>query len=158
MGRWAKSMVVVLLLAIVGCGGGGGGDKTPPSISDVQVNPASLRFSGGKVTITAQVSDSSGVARVWAEVEKPSGERVEVTMNLLGGERTKVMMNLAGGIYQCEFEPSPNIRNDGQAETYKVWVRARDTKGNETPAPGFPVEGVSFTVQAPSKPPEQPTF
>ncbi|MCS7254781.1 MAG: hypothetical protein RMK18_11960 [Armatimonadota bacterium] len=49
-----------------------------------------------------------------------------------------------------------NTRSDGQAETYKVWVKAKDKVGNQNPEPGELKEGVSFSVQAPLKPEEPP--
>ncbi|MFN3422792.1 MAG: hypothetical protein ACK40X_13840 [Armatimonadota bacterium] len=157
MRKWMVMMLLTisLLPILFGCGGGGAPpditpptipDTIPPTISNVQVNPTSLRFTGGKVTISAEVEDPSGVVEVWAEVLKPDGEKVTVVMSSMD----------RGSLYQGEFEPSPNIRDDGQAETYKVWVRARDLKENETPLPGLPSGGVSFSVQAPLEPPKQP--
>lgn len=136
----------MLAAAMTGCGGGGPApDTNPPTISDVQVNPTQLpRFTGGEVTVSAQVTDSSGVAEVWAQVEKPDGTKERVTMNL------------AGSVYQGTITVAANTRNDGQAQTYRVWVRARDGKGNETPEPGEPTGGVSFTVPAPLKPQDKP--
>ncbi len=84
-----------------------------------KVNPTNLRFSGGQVTISAKVKDPSGVKKVWAEVQKPSGEKVEVEM-------------IGSSVYQGTFEANPNTRNDGQAETYKVRVRAMDGKKRDT--------------------------
>lgn len=125
-------------------------DTIPPTITDVQVNPTNLRFTGGEVTISAQVSDSSGVAEVWAEVQKPNQKP--------NGEMEKVTMSLTGNVYQGTIKAGANTRNDGQGETYKVWVRAKDAKGNETPKPGEPPGGISFTVPAPVTPPEKPDF
>ncbi len=142
------SMLTVMVFVLLGCTGNRfvQGDLHPPRISDVQVNPTSLRFSGGQVTISAKVEDSSGIAEVWAEVQKPDGTK------------ERVVMNLVGGVYQGTVMAAANTRNDGQVETYEVRVRARDAKGNETPEPGEPPGGISFIVQAPMKPPDEPTF
>jgi len=59
-------------------------------------------------------------------------------------------------VYQGTFKPSPNIRNYGQDEIYKVGIQAKGLRRNETPSPGLPLEGVSFSVQAPKPPPPQP--
>jgi hypothetical protein len=133
----------------VGGGGGGGGvpsDTTPPSISDVQVTPSQFRFAGGEATISAQVSDPSGVAEVWAEVQKPDGTR------------ERVGMSSVGGVYQGRYQIGANTSTNGQPQVYRVWVRARDGRGNETPSPGMPSSGVVVTVQAPMSPPSQPSF
>lgn len=119
-------------------------DNKPPSINDVQVNPTSLRFIGGQITISAKVIDSSGIAEVWANVEKPDGMKEQV------------IMSQVDGVYQGTMRVRANTRNDGQVEVYKVWVRAKDLKGNETPEPGEPVGGISFSVSAPEPPPEAP--
>lgn len=105
----------------------------------------SPHFTGGEAKISAQVSDPSGVAGVWAEVKKPDGAMVKVTMNL------------AGEVYQGTIMAGANTRNDGVEETYKVWVRAKDAKGNETPESGEPSDGKEFAVPAPL-PPEKPPF
>jgi hypothetical protein len=153
MSRWARGALGLLLMLLLGCGGGGGGgvggvpsDTTPPSISDVQVTPSQFRFAGGEVTISAQVSDPSGIAEVWAEVQKPDGTR------------ERVGMSSVGGVYQGRYQIGANTSNDGRAQAYRVWVRARDGRGNETPPPGMPSSGVVVTVQAPMSPPSQPSF
>jgi hypothetical protein len=151
--RWARGALGLLLMLLWGCGGGGGGgvgevpsDTTPPSINDVQVMPSQFRFVGGEATISAQVSDPSGVAEVWAEVQKPDGTR------------ERVGMSSVGGVYQGRYQIGANTSTDGRAQAYRVWVRARDGRGNETPSPGMPSSGVVVTVQAPMSPPSQPSF
>lgn len=146
MKRILAILSVGFTIGLWGCGGGGGApDTNPPTIVNVQVEPTKLtRFTGGEVTISAQVSDPSGVAIVWAEVQKPNGAMEKVTMSL------------TGNVYQGTIKAGANTRNDGQDETYKVWVRAKDAKGNETPEPGEPPGGISFTVPALIPPPERP--
>jgi hypothetical protein len=153
MSRWARGALGLLLMLLWGCGGGGVGgvggvpsDTTPPSISDVQVTPSQFRFAGGEATISAQVSDPSGVAEVWAEVQKPDGTR------------ERVGMSSVGGVYQGRYQIGANTNTNGRAQAYRVWVRARDGWGNETPSPGMPSSGVVVTVQAPMSPPSQPSF
>jgi hypothetical protein len=153
MSRWARGALGLLLVLLLGCGVGGGGgvggvpsDTTPPSISDVQVTPSQFRFAGGEATISAQVSDPSGIAEVWAEVQKPDGTR------------ERVGMSSVGGVYQGRYQIGANTSTDGRAQAYRVWVRARDGRGNETPSPGMPSSGVVVTVQAPMSPPSQPSF
>jgi hypothetical protein len=41
---------------------------------------------------------------------------------------------------------------------YRVWLRARDRNGNETPQPGVPAEGLSVEVTAPLNPPQKPSL
>lgn len=147
--HWGKVWLIGLaLMTMLGCGGGGPApDTSPPTISEVQANPRQLpRFTSGRVKISAQVSDSSGVAEVWAEVKKPDGTK------------EWVRMSREEGVYQVEREVAANSRSDGKVETYQVWVRAKDAKGNETPEPGVPTGGVSFTVPAPKSPPARPGF
>jgi hypothetical protein len=120
-------------------------DTTSPSIKDVQVTPSQFRFAGGEVTISAQVSDPSGIAEVWAEVQKPDNMTMEVPLSLVSGDR-----------YEGKFKVESNTRDDGQPLTYRVWLRARDRNGNETPQPGVPTESLSVEVTAPLNPPPKP--
>jgi hypothetical protein len=148
MKGWIKWTMAGLVLLIIGCGGGGGGggDNTPPNVTDVQVNPTMLSFRGGSVKISAVVSDASGIDRVWAVVQRPDGWKREVTLSPAGNAR-----------YEGEFPVESNLSVDGQSVIYRVWVRARDMKGNETPEPGEPKDGRTVEVTAPLKP-EKPPF
>ena len=149
MMRWAICLVVlVVTVAMNGCGGGGGkADRTPPEISNYQVSPTKLRFVGGEVTISAVVRDPSGVESVWAVVQKPDGTSMQVSLLPAGGDS-----------YQGTLQVESNIRNDGQSLVYRVWLRARDRNGNETPQPGVPAEGLTIEVTAPLNPPEKPSL
>jgi len=121
-------------------------DTEPPVIRNVQVNPKRLpHFRGGEVTISAEVSDKTGINRVWAKVRKPDGMEEEV------------LMNLKNSIYQGTIRAGINTRNDGQDDVYKVWVYAEDVKGNRTVV-GEPPDGITFTVPAPLKPPDSPNL
>ena len=137
---------------LIGCGGGGlfsceEKDKTSPEISGIQVEPKSFRFTGGEVTVSALVSDQSGVDRVWAVVQRPDNTTIEVPLSLVGSDR-----------YEGKFNAENNTRDDGQPLTYRVWLRARDKKGNETPQPGVPTEGLTVEVTAPLNPPPKPSL
>ena len=147
MKGWIKWAFVGLVLLIIGCGGGGGGDSTPPNVTNVQVNPQRLSFQGGSVKISAVVSDASGIDRVWAVVQRPDGWKKEVTLSSSGDAR-----------YEGEFQVESNLRIDGQSLVYHVWVRARDKKGNETPQPGVPTEGLTVEVTGPLNPPPKPSL
>jgi len=63
-------VMLAVMFAVNGCGGGEEVNRTLPKISNYQVNPTKLRFGGGEVTISSVVSDPSGVASVWAVVQK----------------------------------------------------------------------------------------
>jgi hypothetical protein len=121
-------------------------DKTPPEISNPDASPRKLRFLGGEVTISAVVRDPSGVERVWAVVQKPDGSLMEVSLSPAGGDS-----------YQGMLQVGSNTRDDGQSLVYRVWFRARDGKGNETPHPGVPMEGF-VEVTAPLNPPPKPSL
>lgn len=147
MGKGWVWLFVFALAALLGCPGGRRAippDTTPPRIENVQVNPTTLPYRGGDVRVSAKVSDPSGVKEVWAEVQKPDGTKERVTMGLVGG------------VYQGTITAGTNTRSDGVEEIYRVWVKGKDMKGNETPEPGEPASGVSFKVQAPLKPPTNP--
>jgi len=148
MMRWAICLVMLaVMFAVNSCGGGGGADRTPPEISNYQASPTKLRFVGGEVTISAVVRDPSGVERVWAEVQKPDNTKIEVSFSFVGSDR-----------YEGKFNVESNTRNDGQSLVYHVWLRAKDKKGNETPQPGMPTEGLTVEVTAPLNPPQKPSL
>lgn len=145
---WAKGVLGLILVALLfGCGGGAPSDTTPPSLREIQVTPSELRFNGGEITISAKASDPSGVVEVWAEVQKPDGAKERVEMELVGDN-----------VYQGQYNIEANTSSEGQVREYRVWVRARDGRDNETPSPGMPTEGVVVTVQPPMSPPSQPSF
>ena len=151
-------MMVGLMLMLIGCGGGGlfsceEKDKTSPEISSVQVEPKSFRFTGGEVTVSSVVSDRSGVDRVWAVVQKPDNTTIEVPLSLVDSDRYEGKFN-----YKGKFNVESNTRDDGKSLVYRVWVRARDKKGNETPQPGVPMEGLTVEVTAPLNPPPKPSL
>jgi len=152
--RWSICLMLLAVMFVVnGCGGGGGEgqppppseDKMPPEISNLDANPKKLRFVGGEVTISAVVRDPSGVERVWAVVQKPDGTSMEVSLSPAGGDN-----------YRGTVQVGSNTRDDGESLVYRVWLRARDRNGNETPQPGVPAEGLTVEVTAPLNPPQKP--
>ena len=149
--RWAIKrgmfeLILIALFTIAGCTPPPPEDKTPPQITDFQVNPQQFRFTGGEVTISSVVRDDrSGVERVWAVVQKPDNTTMEVSLSLVGSDR-----------YEGKFKIESNTRDDGQSLIYRVWLRARDRNGNETPQPGVPTDGLTVEVTAPLKPEEPP--
>ena len=113
---------------------GRGGDTSPPAITNVGVTPTQVRLSG-EVTISAVVSDPSGVARVWAVVQHPDGSKAEVEL---------VLANNA-------YSGKATVTNwQNQLAAYRVWVQAEDRRGNRTPEPGEPKGGVEVQVTGPS--------
>ena len=151
--RWAikqgmRGLILIALFTIVGCPPPPPEDNEPPQITDFQVNPQQFRFVGGDVTVSSVVRDDrSGVDRVWAVVQRPDNTTMEVPLSLVSGDR-----------YEGKFKVESNTRDDGQPLTYRVWLRARDRNGNETPQPGVPAEGLSVEVTAPLNPPQKPPF
>jgi hypothetical protein len=99
------------------------------------------------VTISAVVRDPSGVERVWAVVQKPDGTSMEVSLSPAGGDS-----------YRGTVQVGSNTRDDGKSLIYRVWLRARDRNGNETPQPGVPTEGLTVEVTAPLNPPQKPSL
>jgi hypothetical protein len=119
-------------------------DTSPPSIKNTQVNPPRLDFKGGDIIISAEVDDPSGVSEVWARLRKPDGSEENIPMIL------------TNNYCQAKVTAQPNLRTDGKEETYFVWIFAKDKNGNETPSPGVPPEGLTFSVLASLAPPNPP--
>jgi hypothetical protein len=146
-----RGLILIALFTIVGCPPPPPPppkDNEPPQITDFQVNPQQFRFVGGDVTVSSVVRDDrSGVDRVWAVVQRPDNTTMEVPLSLVGGDR-----------YEGKFKVESNTRDDGQPLTYRVWLRARDRNGNETPQPGVPAEGLTVEVTAPLNPPPKPSL
>jgi hypothetical protein len=144
------SFVLTGLLAVLsGCGGGGGGggtppgDTVPPTIVQARIEtPQPLDFTGGEVTLRAEISDPSGVAWVRAVVTRP--DQATATIELV---------SVGGGWYEGTYHPAPNVRNDNRAEMYTVSVTARDEVGNEL---AVPAQVGEFSVPAPEAPEPPP--
>ena len=135
------ALTVCVIVVTAGCGGGGGGDTTPPTVSGVTTSPSTLDFVGGPVTITADVTDASGVGAVGASVVASSS-----------GTTTPVSMSkTTGDTYSGQFAAPPNPIIDGIPETYSVQVSASDTNGNAASS-----TATTFAVNPPDPPPAKP--
>jgi len=55
--------------------GASGNDTTPPSITNIKASPASVAV-GASITITATVTDKSGIKSVNADIQNPDGNTV----------------------------------------------------------------------------------
>lgn len=123
-------------------GGGGGGptpisDREPPTIQNPTVTPTTLRFTGGRVALSVQVTDPGGVAAVWVEIVSPEGAAT-----------TQALAESTPSLYTGEWTAPPNAGDSGAPRVFTVTLHARDVAGNEAST-----EGITVTVQAPSQPP-----
>ncbi|MBI3948793.1 MAG: hypothetical protein HY321_22985 [Armatimonadetes bacterium] len=139
------ALLLGLALAAAGCGGGGGDSTTPdgggtgpdtqaPALTGVALSTASLDFRGGSVTVSANVTDASGVATVTATIAREGTTIGTVTLS-----------PASGSTYSGTYSVPPNGSATGAAQTYTVVVRATDTKGNASAE----VSAGSVTVTAP---------
>ncbi len=112
-------------------GSGTESDRTPPSISNVRVEPSTLPSDGGRVTIWADVTDNVAVSTVQAQVRKPDGNIDNVGMSRESG-------NTYRGTYNA---PANNSTEDRR---YDVRITATDTSNNQADT-GW---NYSFTVRA----------
>ncbi|MBI3944979.1 MAG: Ig-like domain repeat protein [Armatimonadetes bacterium] len=115
-------------------------DTEAPVVAGTAVNPAVLRFPGGDVTITANVTDPGGVASVTAEVTRADG-----------GQESVAMTNTTGATYSGTWRAPANTRSDDQALVHSVRVRGQDAAGNTSTG-----DAVTVTVHSASAPPVQP--
>lgn len=135
------AMALALSVGLLGCGGGGGDssagggsssggtssggsssggmvDTQAPTISNPRLSPTTLDFRGGVVTISAEVTDASGISSVIATVQGPGTTAEQVTLNLT-----------TGTTYAGTWLAPANSSTAASA-TYTVSVRATDTRGN----------------------------
>ena len=111
-------------------------DADAPAIRVPLVSPSTLRFTGGPVTISADVSDALGVSKVWAEITKAGSTAV-----------TTVAMPLTSGrIYRATWTV-PAVPS-GAGVQYTVKIRAQDRARNASVSPNLAV-----TVQPVVAPP-----
>lgn len=107
---------------------GSGGDTTPPTISSVAVEPKSGSDTA-VFTITAKVSDNTGVSSVKAEIQKPKGTAVTVFTLKDDGKGGD---GAAGdGIYGVRL-----TSKSGGNGTYYVKVTAADAFSNTSVSDG----------------------
>jgi hypothetical protein len=112
-------MLLATAVGLTGCGGmflSGAQPMTPPSISNLQLEPTRLRFTGGQVTVSVQVRDDNGVRAVTLLVVAPDGARSSVAMDSEGQDIFRATLNL-----------SPNIGTNVQR--YQLTVEAEDIFG-----------------------------
>ena len=135
---------LVILVLAAGCGGGGG-DTTPPVIANATATlPSDFSFDGGPVGITADVSDSGGIAEVHAVVTRPDASEDPNPVAMAPG---------SGVTFEGTYTAIANTREDGTAEDYSVVVIATDSAGNSATSSAF-----VFQVPAPESPGEGSPF
>ncbi|MDH7600722.1 MAG: Ig-like domain-containing protein [Armatimonadota bacterium] len=144
----AQIRCILLLCAaavfVMGCGGGGGGnngggggstDTTAPVISSPSATPTELQPVGGKITITAIVTDNVAVASVTATITKPNNGTVTVPMSAS-----------SGSTYTASWQP--DIASLIPSGVFKIVITAKDAAGNTAASPQLTV-----TVEGPPPPP-----
>jgi len=142
--RWIRWLMATMTMVLsVGCGGGGGGpsDTTPPSITDVQVNPSSLIEPGRQVTVQAKVTDEgSGVQSVSVLVSYPDGNKTEIMLAPAGSN-----------IFSVTFTAQWKANEVGTDSTQWVVIKvqAKDRAGNQT-------ESSESRIRAVASPPLPP--
>ncbi len=112
-------------------------DNTPPTITNVGIDPTSLPSSGGSVTIRADVEDNVGLSYVEAKVMKPNGA---VDTFRMGKETAKT--------YKLVYSVPANTSTSSQK--YYFRIRAVDTSGNSAESPADPTRWYYWEVSAPS--------
>jgi len=143
--RWIRWLMATMTIVLsVGCGGGGGGpsDTTPPSITDVQINPSSLIEPGRQVTVQAKVTDEgSGVQSVSVLVNYPDGTEKIETMSAPAGSNT----------FSVSFVAQWNAGEVGTDSTQWVVIKvqAKDWAGNQA-------ESSESRIRAAASPPLPP--
>jgi len=132
-----------------GTGGGGGGngggvqpgDTQGPTIANAQATlPAGFRWTGGDVTVSADVTDPSGLKSVTATVMRQKTSAASQVALAAG----------TGTAYAGTYAAAANVNNDGVAESYSVTVTATDNADNvSTATTAFQVPAAT----APQNPP-----
>lgn len=115
-----SALLAIAMVAGCGGGGGGGGSKSgaAPTITSVSATSPSSS-AGGTITITASVTDDSGLKSVTAVVTNPSGT-ASPALGMTAG---------TGSTYSCSsYVAAENYETS--AVTYTVVVTAKDTDGN----------------------------
>jgi hypothetical protein len=96
-------------------------DRIPPQILTFNVSPMVFDYTGGKITVSASVSDDAAVKTVVAYEIKPDGQQSPVYLRLLNGTSSN-------GNWQISWDMLPNSGSDQLV--YGVKVRAWDTSDN----------------------------
>ena len=120
------------------------GQNTPPTISGVTTSPPLVDFTGGVVTISAQVTD-------------PDNAEVAVAAVVVGPDQTTIIMLLTpagAGTYTGTFTAPANFGANATDDRYHVVVCANDApNGSNVPRTAG---AVRFTVRANAAPPDMP--
>jgi hypothetical protein len=128
-------------------------DDTGPTIGTVTVTPGS-GVVGTDFTISAVVSDPSGVAGVVAHIQKPDEtDFTTVGLTLSGGTYTGVWDSTEAGSYFVDITATDGVGNPSEAENAGTFsVGAPDTTGPSisgvTVIPSSGVVGDTFTISA----------
>lgn len=127
-------------VALAGCGMflSGAQPLTPPAISNVQIQPTRLRFSGGQVILTADVRDSSGVRAVTLAIQNPDGSTTTVAMEPAGADAYRATVSLP-------------LNVSASTQRYSFVVNAENVFGvkSQSTVTTLEVEGVSFPPDTP---------
>lgn len=129
-----------LMLALGGCGMflSGAQPMTPPSISNLQIEPSRMRFTGGQATVNVEVRDDNGVRAVNLVLTAPDGSRSSLAMDSTGQD-----------VYRATITLPPNLA--GNTQQYQVSVEAEDIFGVRAQS-----SPVTIEVEAISLPPDAP--
>ena len=114
-----------------------GGDTTPPSVDNVTVDPSTFA-AGDSFTITAKVSDNTGVKSVTAKIKDPSGSVIlTTTLNTDGtGSWSKSLSSDttdAAGKYTVDIVATDTANNSAtktKAATFTITSGGGDDTGN----------------------------
>jgi uncharacterized protein (DUF58 family) len=128
------------MLALSGCGMflSGAQPMTPPSISNLQIEPSRMRFVGGQATVHVEVRDDNGVRAVNLSLIAPDGSRSSLAMDSVGQD-----------VYRATITLPPNLT--GNVQQYQVSIEAEDIFGVRAQSSPMPLE-----VEALALPPGEP--
>lgn len=85
-------------------------DRTPPTIRLDSISPTTINY-GEQVTIQANVSDTTGISKVWAQISPPNNIALNQTMS-----------NISYGLFQINYTST-------QVGAYNATIFANDTNG-----------------------------
>jgi uncharacterized repeat protein (TIGR02543 family) len=128
------------------------GDVTGPSISDVQVSPGS-GVVGTDFTVSADVSDVSGIKSVEAQIQNPDETNVAVIALTGSGTYTGIWDSTTAGSYVVDIVATDNLDNVAEANNAGSFsVGVPDTTGpsisNVQVNPASGIVGDTFTISA----------
>lgn len=104
----------------------------PPVISNPNLSRTTLSSKGGKVTLSAVISDDKGVTEAWALIDNTT--RIDL----------KRKGNLYSGLFRAPKNTTPTV------QTFTIGLFARDTTGTQT----GPVTAGTVTVQGKGSKPQ----